>query len=625
MSYKFVLHFIFSFILSVSIHARFMQQEDCPIEHEIANIEYIVEKDGSFRQIQESLIVIKNENGREWAATDYIMYSPAYSKAKILEAYTLDPSGKKIHIAKNMIEDKPYGSNLQGFDDMHRILFSYPNVVVGSKLYLKYQFNSAPQVKGFFSCRHIVGLNGSYVKNLRVKIRSKLPLHIISNDPNDALKISQKMEGQNYIIESNLTKPVCASLTNEENTILHLRKMTYIQVSTLQRHEDLIKEFLDGYEKIATQSLSEQYIKIIEEAKKIQDEVTQINYVTSELNNIVRYMGDWRTIKGAFFPRPLKTIVDTGFGDCKDFAISTVAILRQLGYEASPAMIFRGLISEDSTSLPSLFMNNHAILRAKSKTGKVYFIDPTNFASMAGLIFPDIADRLTYVLDVKNPRVEMTPAILPSQNQTEVSSDIELTGGCKNLAGSMKLHGIRALSMTGLHLSLSKQIVEENVLNDIIGKQDVIEKRLEIPDLTSRIVNDIVIKGHVRVPNTECLTNLGFAVSHSLNHDALYLLTHVSNDLEGDLWLGIPAIVKNIKRVKNANQSNLKKFNLNLENPYISLRRDLKPLKNNIVEIVERIEIKRSLVPNEYMKTQEFVAFKKNLSKSINFGLIVSE
>jgi len=40
---------------------------------------------------------------------------------------------------EEMIEDKPLASVSYGFDEQRQTLISYPNVEIGSKIYLKYQ------------------------------------------------------------------------------------------------------------------------------------------------------------------------------------------------------------------------------------------------------------------------------------------------------------------------------------------------------------------------------------------------------------------------------------------------------------------------------------------------------
>ena len=61
-------------------------------------------------------------------------------------------------------------------------------------------------------------------------------------------------------------------------------------------------------------------------AREKKTDVEQLNAVTSGVAESIRYVGDWRLVKGAFNPRPLATIARSGYGDCKDFTVTAGAI-----------------------------------------------------------------------------------------------------------------------------------------------------------------------------------------------------------------------------------------------------------------------------------------------------------
>ena len=60
---------------------------------------------------------------------------------------------------------------------------------------------------------------------------------------------------------------------------------------------------------------------------------------------------------------------------------------------------------------------NHAFLKVTSKTGKIYWIDPTNNVSMATGVFSDIANKMVLILDSKEPAYERSENVDPRHSE----------------------------------------------------------------------------------------------------------------------------------------------------------------------------------------------------------------
>jgi len=222
-------------------------------------------------------------------------------------------------------------------------------------------------------------------------------------------------------------------------------------------------------------------------------------------------MGDWRTIEGKMSPRPLTTVATSGVGDCKDFSASTAAILNALGYKAKTAIVFRGIAYlHPEKALPSLSSFNHAIVKVVDKEGKVFWIDSTNFTSMADGIYPDIADRPVLVLDSKDPSYEHIPNIDVNHSKLTFNDIIEIKdGNVISNVGSIEFSGEQAIDDTGAGLSFSLQSIEEAVIKQLTGEASPIKKKVTLPPLDSRIVKDFKIDYFFEQENNLLLTNEG--------------------------------------------------------------------------------------------------------------------
>jgi transglutaminase-like putative cysteine protease len=79
---------------------------------------------------------------------------------------------------------------------------------------------------------------------------------------------------------------------------------------------------------------------------------------------------------GAFRPAPPEEVLERRFGDCKDKSLLLVALLRELGIEADPALVNSRLGRGLDAFLPTPYAFDHAIVRMR--LGKdVYWLDPT--------------------------------------------------------------------------------------------------------------------------------------------------------------------------------------------------------------------------------------------------------
>ena len=191
---KLYLSILFILLYAGPASARWASYDDASLEVEFYNRAIIVNEDGTNEHIVETQEKILKEAGRNYAVSYRLNYNSDSSTLIILEAKTINDKGEEFIVTKEMIEDKPLASVGYGFDEQRQTLISYPNVEIGSKIYLKYQIKEfkAP-LDNFFARSLYFGING-YWQASRVTIDSKLPLHIKVNDQDKVLKVSKDKE-----------------------------------------------------------------------------------------------------------------------------------------------------------------------------------------------------------------------------------------------------------------------------------------------------------------------------------------------------------------------------------------------------------------------------------------------
>ncbi|WP_161791855.1 DUF3857 domain-containing protein [Candidatus Jidaibacter acanthamoebae] len=613
-------------LLSNAAEARWATYDDASIEINKYNVIETVNKDGTNESIIEEEKTILKEHGRDYAANYVIKYNGDSSKVTILEAKTIY-QGKEYKVDQDMIEDKPLASSHQGFDQQRQILIAYPKAEIGAKIYIKYKIseNKVPLANTYFS-RAIFGLQG-YEKESNIEIRSELPLKYYANDPNKALKITQLKENNLSVIKIKLIKPLYTETIGEptENTIINNKYITSVSISSLDTWEEVGTRFGKDYSRVITRPLPKAFEEIVSEVKKSNlTEKEQIERVISLLNDKVRYMGDWRTVNGRMIPRDLDKVATSQLGDCKDFSASTAAILNKLGFKARVTLVMRGIMRQSyDEPLPNIYSFNHAMLKVIGKSREVYWIDPTNFQSMADGIFPDIAGKKVLVLDTKEPSYETIPEIDPNHSQMIKNNIMELkSDGAIFDTGSLTIKGEERLQFSGMGLYFSKKAIEDFLFRAISKNHltDEEKKSIEVPDLTKREVRDITVKYSYEHKNSTFKTNLGQALT--LSSEWLRSFTNVAHDQIGDIMVGPPITLKRSTVLKDMKVKNIQSLNYEIKSPWLYFKRECKN-KGKDIEIFDTVKILKTFITGEQLNSEEYKNLKQGIERNIQKAALI--
>lgn len=613
-------------LLPSVVYAKLASIEDADVEVLSHNEKVFIKKDQTSQIEIEIKLRILRETARERYAKYIMTYNEALSKIKIEEAATYY-KGIKYPVAADMIEDKPLVSERAGFDQVRQIMVAYPKVEVGSEIYIKftvYSFKVA--IPGIYG--NIYEFGAAMLEyNTNVNINSEIPLYMQVNDPNKVLKVTTNKDKEFTKAEFKVIKPVYYSLFNEPaNAVSTADKKTWVAITNVAKYEDIANAVVHDTLKVFSQPLPDLFKEIANLALQKNNEVEQINTVTSLLNDKIQYHGDWRTSAGMYLPRDLKIIADTQIGDCKDFSASTGAILKHLGYQVFPALVYRG--EEGNTwemklPLPTAF--NHALIKVISKTGKIYWIDATNFESMADGIFPDIADRMALVMDINNPLYERIPAIDPNHAKVEAKKILHILNDVNaHEVTEIKLEGEAAAFLTGRALKYSQSYIEDS-LYDLISNEPVssANKSMQISPLTSRIVAPIFIKAEYDLENRIMNSNMGRGLRLlPLSRDTIDTILSVKDDTASNIMLRHPGTIRSKLIIKKINANNPKGLEVFIDSPYIKYDRKIDTVGNDI-EITEEIVILKPVITNEELKSNQFKNLQKQLREKVVASILI--
>lgn len=454
----------------------------------IAEVNNKVKANGAYEMSYYRVIEIKNDQGRTGQGLYRFNYNPSAEVLDFVEARTIN-SKQSFKVKKSDIIIKPLSSSGPGFDTQNQVSIAYPNVEVGSKLELKYRLiRTKASVPGWFHDHFSYGRHVAS-ESFRETWDSEVPLFVETFDPKGYFKVIQTSP---YKIEVALTKPIFTEVMEEKNAVYSPESLVWVAVTNLKSWSDFPKNTINAYENVINSTLPEKLKSIYDKAKAVEKPIDQINLITSNLADTLRYLGDWRLVKGAYHPRTLEQITKSGYGDCKDMSVSTAAILKKLGYKTHAAFVNRNFdLIASPIKIPAQFFN-HAIVWAE-KDGQEYWIDPTNFTSSAQRIYPDIADHQTVILDPAGARESKTPAIDAKSNTVKIDLDINIKSDSElEGKGHIELLGFGAESVTGDQLKSSKAQLDFRLVSWSTSIPDLVEWKFDDYDLKSRIVKDFI-------------------------------------------------------------------------------------------------------------------------------------
>lgn len=604
------------FLAVSSASARWADPSEADAAVNLYSVRAMVKKDGTYTLDVEVQQEILKEGARLRLGLSRINYDAKASSFDLKEAYTLN-GDTKIKVKPQMVEIKPMASMGPGFDEINQVTIAFPDVAVGSKLYYRYHREvKKPQIPGMFWQHFPLGWS-ELLQKFELSVESEVPIYFEAFDPQKQLEV-KTFEKR---VTATLKSPIFRAVVEEENIKMDAKSLIWIGVSTLKNWSDLPKYLLEKYESTVTSSLPAKYQEIVEAAKKEKSPVDQINTVTSKLADAVRYVGDWAPVEGAFFPRPLATVVETGFGDCKDYSSSTVAMLRHLGFESWVTWVMRerNLVETPLRIATPAF--NHAMVYAR-KDGKDYWIDPTNVSSFAQGLYEDIAGRRTLVLNPKKVEMKQIPASSDKDASTSVTGTVHFGSGRRALAkGHILLRGGDTVTMTASGLSHAKSILDYAFLNWLANTSSVTDWKFSDYDLKTRVVKDLKVEFEFRENWLAVPTSVGRGyMTKSLPHIGAFQFQPEKR--VSDLYLGYPRTLDR----KWEFDGSLVKMNGQTRctgtSPWLDFSREFRRQKARVV-LEERVVLKKASVPVAEIKSKAFADLQASLRSCHHSAVLV--
>ncbi len=611
--------FFILLLISSQAFARWATKAD--LEYVLLKEESIVKvkKNGSNTMIQSLEYELLKDSAKERFSIYKIPYRSNTTSIKILSVKVIN--GNNVYeVAKDKIVDRSVSQD-KGIDDTKEIQIPLPNIQVNSRIIIKYQQDvQKVVVSGHFSTSYQMGEGGQADESF-LSIESELPLYYEKNDPFNVLEVMETKDSKKHLLTMKLNKPYLKK-TVEEFGVLNLSKMTFLNVSTEKDWVKIGTNLKRRFDNVLVQDLPKSLGPIVKDARALKTLDEKVNHLVAYITQNYNYVGDWRTLKGAFSPRDIKEIVGTRYGDCKDFSTLLTLLLRKVDIKADVATVYRSSSAQAGVlkyGLPSIGLFNHAIVRLQAH-GKNYWIDPTNKVSYGLNHRDDIAGKSALILDGSHSLATI-PLVNDEPNELKIEKiitfDSETNGSAET---KIALKGNLALALTGLEVNVPKDKLEAAFLGMASSGEEPIVPEFTPYDLKSFKYKPLNLHFEYTAGKISFKEEEKHYAKFYGMEKFLGLLNSNFKHWESDLFLGEPFLVERSLFLKNV-FAEVRPKGCSLSTEWIDIRREF-DFHSEGLKITDKLHFKKNIIPNSSFKSTDFELLGYGLSSCFSESFV---
>lgn len=354
-------------------------------------------------------ILVQNKEG-ELPKMRLFSFDQSEMRLNGLRAWT-SIGNQRFDVPQNLIQITPTHEEA-GFSNNVNVEVAFPKMTVGSTVHWEYEVEELnPPLHGFFS--YVYRLENDYhsAGGFHFHIDSEVPLYSAEHDPSSVLVVKRKKHTYDVL----LNKDVSNYIINESYSFLSLNRFPTMIISTAPKWDGVGSGLLRAYNARLTEPKTALVDSLVRKVRAKKGAAAQFRELNFQLGKSLRYMGDWRSRFSGQIPRPLKAISDSQFGDCKDFSLVAVRVLRELGYKAHLATVYsdRVAIPDRYYKFPVNYFNHQIVYVHADK--KDYWLDPTSPEDTT-FVDDNLSNRMAIVWENNKPVPRKIPAHKDSDN-----------------------------------------------------------------------------------------------------------------------------------------------------------------------------------------------------------------
>ena len=297
-----------------------------------------------------------------------IEYDEEFQKVKEIKAFIITPEGKKLRY-KSLQSLTPYAGEPLYSSNRIKVI-TMPNVVPGSIIDWEATIiTQKPIIKDAFWDLFEFSIDAP-VKTLRYKliIPRDTPIQIKSHNIDVIPQIKEEGDKIIYVWQRDFVD----KFEPEEFMPPWDEFIGYVEISTIRSWEDIANWYW---------GLVNKNLKISPAMKeKVKELVKNKNKLRDKIQAVIKYIRDnFRYVSMSFGynnyePHPSDEVFDNKYGDCKDQVLLCMAMLKEAGITAYPALFCSENKGNPREKLPAPSHFDHVILGIESN-GKMYYTD----------------------------------------------------------------------------------------------------------------------------------------------------------------------------------------------------------------------------------------------------------
>lgn len=480
------------------------QEYISPLTIEKMDITYNVNTDGTYTMEQNARIRINLDLAVQSSAQTYLPFSESLQTLEVLEAYTETAAGEKIEVPEDKIitRESPISAKAPHFSDYKVTAIVFPQISVGAAKTIHYKMTQTkPHFENHFSLFETfpLAIDIQYA-TLTLIAPEDLKLNIQAVDIEggkveagtpDQTRWTWSIKDQ----KGQMPEQIAIDTQNFSPRIV---------ASTFADHNEVSEAYLKG---------AADKEKVTDKVRKLADKITknqiikldQVRALYNWVNGNIRYVSLAFGL-GGVIPRDADSIIETGYGDCKDKVVLLNSLLSAKGIASAPALINSGELYWHPDVPLALGIYNHVITYLPEFD---MFLDPTmEFAPLGETVTRQMDKHTLVTRGFKNgsgimKTAEPPPEASNIENITVMTIDEEGTMKCKTTTRSRGTLGIflRNLMNTippGQEKTVARQILagagHEGEGNIASSNPRDLDKELQI-DSEFTIRNAILLPG----------------------------------------------------------------------------------------------------------------------------------
>lgn len=393
-----------------------------------------VNKDGSYAHTAERTIRFNTEQAARQNAQIPIPVSEGQETLEILEAFTIKANGERVDVKKDAIftQASPVAANAPMFNSQKLRFLVFPDVAINTAVTFKFRLTRfEAHLPGNFSHYQPFSTTDR-IDDAKVTIIAPVDLALRTWQQGMAPATDTQADGKRTLtwVHRNVTPRTAEAFeVADRDNAPSLAVSTFADWSAMG----------SAYEtRAATKAEVTPTIRKLAEdltkgATDKEDEVRKIyEWAIRNVRYVALHLGT-----GGLVPRPAETIIETKYGDCKDYTTLMQALLAARGIDSTPVLINLTHATFKPPGVAALGAFDHAILYVPKYE---LFLDGTSSFARFGAI-PTILQGKR-ALATKSGTLLKLPAPSSQNNRITKATKLELNSdGAAKATTKIVMHG----------------------------------------------------------------------------------------------------------------------------------------------------------------------------------------